>query len=163
MEKVLSSLTPSARQSLDRISQMAAQALGTSLAVVTVVDAEEQRFVGRFGIELESTARDLAICSHALGSPEIMIVLDAARDIRFAGNALVKGERGLRFYAGAPLKEPASGATIGTLCIVDTVARTAFTEEQHRLLSGFAAMALQQIESCLTPAADFVPPRSAIA
>lgn len=163
VEKVLSSLTPSARQSLDRISQMAAQALGTSLAVVTVVDAEEQRFVGRFGIELESTARDLAICSHALGSPEIMIVLDAARDIRFAGNALVKGERGLRFYAGAPLKEPASGATIGTLCIVDTVARTAFTEEQHRLLSGFAAMALQQIESCLTPAADFVPPRSAIA
>ncbi|WP_162245016.1 MULTISPECIES: diguanylate cyclase [unclassified Rhizobium] len=161
VETLLANLTPTVRQSLDRISQMAAQALGTSLAVVTVVDAEEQRFLGRFGIELESTSRDLAICSHALGSPETMIVLDAARDVRFAGNALVKGERGLRFYAGAPLKEPKTGATIGTLCIVDTVAHTGFTGEQHKLLSGFAAMALEQLESCLEPVEDFAPPRSA--
>ncbi|MDQ0318151.1 diguanylate cyclase (GGDEF)-like protein [Pararhizobium capsulatum DSM 1112] len=157
VEKVLSALTPSAKQSLDHISQMASQALGMSLAVVTVVDAEEQRFVGRFGIEIESTSRDLAICSHALGSSETMVVLDAARDVRFSGNELVKGDRGLRFYAGAPLKEPQSGVTIGTLCVVDTVPHSGFTREQHTLLAGFAAMALEQIQICLRQ--NQAPPR----
>ncbi|WP_143523639.1 diguanylate cyclase [Pararhizobium arenae] len=150
VERVLKALTPTVRQSLDGISQMASQALGTGIAVVTIVDSQEQRFVGRFGIELESTARDMAICSHALASSETMVVLDAAKDVRFAGNELVKGERGFRFYAGAPLTEAVSGAKIGTLCIVDTVPHSAFSREQQNLLAGFASMAMDQIQACLT-------------
>ncbi len=160
VEAVLLALTPATRQSLDRISQMASQALGTSLAVVTVVDADQQRFIGRFGIEIESTARDLSICSHALGGSDVMVVLDASRDVRFSGNELVKGERGLRFYAGAPLKEPSGAATIGTLCVVDTVPHSTFSEEQRMLLCGFANMAMEQIRACLQ-SGEALPPRRA--
>ena len=32
-----------------------------------------------------------------------MVVPDATRDPRFADNALVTGEKNIRFYAGAPL------------------------------------------------------------
>ena len=47
---------------------------------------------------------------------------DATRDVRFAGNPLVIGAPGIRFYAGAVIRS-ADGLPLGRLCVIDSVAR----------------------------------------
>jgi len=45
----------------------------------------------------------MSFCTHALTGEEFMVVEDARRDPRFAGNPFVSPQDGIRFYAGAPL------------------------------------------------------------
>ena len=49
---------------------------------------------------------------------------DALQDERFCDHPLVVGEPHIRFYAGFPIESP-SGERMGTLCIFDTVPRSA--------------------------------------
>jgi GAF domain-containing protein len=66
-----------------------------------------------------------------------------ARDPRFANNPFVK-ERGLRFYAGVPLRGP-NGFPIGTLTILDTNPREMTGQEQD-LLKMIAGDVMEQIK-----------------
>jgi GAF domain-containing protein len=52
-----------------------------------------------------------------------MIVPDTLRDPRFADNPKVTSEPHIRFYAGAPLILD-DGSCVGTLCLIDTRARS---------------------------------------
>jgi GAF domain-containing protein len=54
---------------------------------------------------------------------EMMLVTDALMDPRFADNPLVVNEPRVRFYAGCPLIL-ADGSCVGTLCLVDSRARS---------------------------------------
>jgi GAF domain-containing protein len=54
---------------------------------------------------------------------EMMLVTDALMDPRFADNPLVVNETRIRFYAGCPLIL-ADGSCVGTLCLIDTRARS---------------------------------------
>ncbi len=133
------------RVALDRIARMAAKAFGTKTALVSLVDTADQVFVGKVGLDADSTTRDVSFCAHALGGSETFIVPDTARDVRFAGNPLVTGAPYIRFYAGAPLRDPDTGIVLGTLCIIDPTPRLAFSDGEHELLQGFAALALDQL------------------
>jgi hypothetical protein len=73
-----------------------------------------------------------------------MQVPDATKDPRFAGNPLVTGGPGIRFYAGAPLTTP-DGHRLGTLCAIDTRPR-GLDERQRRALRDLAALAVDQLE-----------------
>ena len=70
-------------------------------------------------------------------------VRDLARDPRFANNPWLK-ERGLRFYAGVPLRGP-NGFPVGSLCILDTKPRDMSPQEQD-LLKMIAADVMEQIK-----------------
>jgi len=54
---------------------------------------------------------------------DLLEVLDAAHDPRFAGFEMVRGDAHLRYYAGAPLIS-AEGAPLGALCVIDTEPRS---------------------------------------
>lgn len=73
------------------------------IALVSLVESERQRFLGRAGLDATETPRSVSFCAHAMLLPEIMVVPDATRDPRFSDNPLVTGDPGIRFYAGAPL------------------------------------------------------------
>ena len=125
-------------EELARITRFAAQLLGARSAAVSLVDAERQRFIASEGLEITETARDTSLCAHTMLGHDLLEVLDASEDPRFADFSLVTGDAHLRYYVGAPLVS-AEGAPLGALCITDTTARTEPLNEFQR--EGIAVLA----------------------
>jgi predicted PurR-regulated permease PerM len=115
------------RPHLDRVARKVAEAVATPIGLVTLVDDSCQLWKGAAGLpeDLEKTrqgSRETSICSHVVAADAPLVVEDTARDRRFAHNPFLR-ERGLRFYAGVPLRT-ASGHVIGSLCVLDMKPRT---------------------------------------
>jgi PAS domain S-box-containing protein len=129
----------------DDIARLAAHICGTPVALVSLVDENRQWFKARVGIDVSETPRDDSFCAHAiLEHPGVFAVPDARADKRFARNPLVLGGPGVRFYAGVPLVT-SDGHALGTLCVIDTVART-LDADQERALAVLAHHAASQLE-----------------
>ena len=109
---------------LQRIADFAARLCDAPIALVSIVEEERQRFLVAQGLDDGETPRSQSFCAHAMLRGQPMVVPDATQDPVFAGNPLVTGEPGIRFYAGAPLVS-SEGAPIGALCVIDTVPRDA--------------------------------------
>jgi diguanylate cyclase (GGDEF)-like protein/PAS domain S-box-containing protein len=131
-------------EAFEDLTALAARLCGTPMALVSLVDEHRQWFKARLGIALCQTSREESFCAHALHSTQVLLVPDATADPRFAGNPLVTGEPHLRFYAGAPLVS-AGGHVLGTLCVLDVVART-LTDEQLADLARLARQVVSQLE-----------------
>ncbi len=117
---------------LDDLARLAAAICGTPIGLVSLLDADHQRFVANSGMPMSETPREIAFCAHAITQTDLMVVSDTLADARFAHNPLVTGDLGARFYAGAPLTTP-SGHTLGTLCVIDRVPRGLSAEQQEAL------------------------------
>ena len=131
---------------LDDIVGFAARLCDTPVALVTLVEAEFQQFLARTGIDQDRTPSDISFCAHALGGPDIFEVVDATRDPRFAGNPLVTGDPYVRFYAGAPMLS-GEGVVLGTVCVIDTVARPlGLTPLQREGLALLAKAAMARLD-----------------
>jgi len=131
----------------DRVTQLAADLFDAPIALVSLIDETRQWFKSRQGLDLCSTAREDAFCSHAieLGPDAVMVVEDATLDPRFAVNPLVVGERGIRFYVGAVLTSP-EGHNLGTLCVIDTKPRPRPTDRELSRLRALARIVLDELE-----------------
>ena len=81
--------------------------------------------------------------AHVIAANEVLVSEDVTEDPRFADDPLVL-EKGIRFYAGAPLRT-SSGLVIGALCIIDTRPRK-FPEPDCRRLQEMADELMSQIE-----------------
>lgn len=106
----------------DRIVEFAAGEFDMPIVLISLVDEQRQWFKARVGLDVCETSREISFCGHAIVQSDLFEVLDAARDPRFTDNPLVTGAPFIRFYIGAPLALP-SGATVGTLCLIDTQPR----------------------------------------
>ncbi|MGI4977098.1 MAG: putative bifunctional diguanylate cyclase/phosphodiesterase [Janthinobacterium lividum] len=126
------------------ILEMARELFRVPTAFISFVGRDRQVFAARRGLTLCETARDISFCAHAIAGTEMLVVLDAILDPRFADNPLVTGEPFIRFYAGLPLVSP-SGHAIGTLCLVDTRPRRDFAAGQRRRLRRLADMVLDRL------------------
>ena len=123
-------------------AQRAADIFDVPLALVSMIDAEVQHLCAAGGTLAaavrasgERVARAQAVCAHVVASAENLVVEDVARDPRFAEYPLL-AENGLRFYAGAPLRD-GDGAVLGSLALMDTAPR-AFSDRELRLLQAMA-------------------------
>ncbi len=143
------------RPQFEVAAKRAADVFDVRLALVSMIDDELQLICGVGGElagsvqaittdsgEQPAIPRSLSVCGHVVASAETLIVEDIARDPRFANNPVLHG-RGLRFYAGAPLRD-ARGTVYGSLCLLDTAPRV-FTERETRLLEGMAAELMGEV------------------
>ncbi len=138
----LNILDTAAEERFDRITRMAARLFGVPMAFVSLVDADRLWFKSQVGFPFSETPADKAFCTHAIRQDEMLVVCDAMADERFASSPYVTGFPGVRFYAGVPIA--ANGAHIGTLCLVDTVARE-FGEDERAILRDLGAMVANEV------------------
>jgi len=107
----------------DDITRRASELCAAPVAVIAVIDGNNQLFRSRVGTDLMSRPRALTFCTHALRNPEqVTVIEDASKDPRFATNPVVADAPHIRFYAGVPLMY--HGQAIGTLCVLDVKPRT---------------------------------------
>lgn len=126
----------------DAIVRLASQAFQVPAAAISFIDQDRQWVKSSSGMFTAGDAhsREIAFCNFAIQSPdEIFVVEDACQDRRFASNPLVTRPGGIRFYAGASLLD-ADGRALGTLCIIDQVARE-ISETERDMLRDFALAA----------------------
>lgn len=132
---------------LQAIVEFAAKLCNAPVSMVTLLEQEKQRFLARRGIDERETPRDVAFCNHTLGRSDLLEVADAPDDPRFVNNPLVTEEPEVRYYAGQPLVS-AEGASLGTLCVIDTEAhQKPLSEFQREGLAVLAQAAVRRLET----------------
>lgn len=104
---------------LDAVAESMAERFAAPVALVSVLDSENQFFLGQRGFEGHSQVhRDDTFCGYTILDNAALVVGDATQDERFADNVFVTGGEGIRFYAGVPLVT-SDGWRIGTACVLD--------------------------------------------
>jgi formate hydrogenlyase transcriptional activator len=127
----------------DRIAETAASIFNVPIAGVSLVDEDRVWFKSRVGIDTDQTPRDAGLCSTAMLSQGIYHLSDALNDQRAHGHPFV-ADLGIRFYAGAPLRNH-EGFNLGTVWVLDQKPRELAPGEEETLKM-LAALAMNQME-----------------
>jgi formate hydrogenlyase transcriptional activator len=135
--------TPPERE-FDDLARLAAQVCETSIAVLSIVDANRQWFKAKVNFRLSEAPRDEVFFVSTILQSELFVVSDAAADRRFANHPWVAGEPGIRFYAGVPLIA-ADGMPLGALCVLDKLPRE-LTPNQGEALRALSRQAVSLLE-----------------
>lgn len=130
---------------LDAIAVAAAESAAAPMSMISVVGRERQWFAAAVGIAHRETPIADSICAHAIRSDETFVVSDLSADERFRDMTPVQGEDGIRFYAGTPLVMN-DGVRLGTLCVVDVVARDGLDGEEQQALEALARRTVAAME-----------------
>lgn len=131
----------------DRIISKLARVFEMPIALISLVDRHRLFFKSHTGLpgdlaESRQASRDVSVCGHVVSKNEVTVIEDLARDRRFANNPWIR-ERGLRFYAGAPLHAP-NGQPIGSLCLLDVKPRE-FSNRDRRHLQEYASEVMEEV------------------
>ena len=119
---------------IDGLVQVAASVCDVPISLISLVDTDRQWFKSNLGLPgITETPREVAFCSHAIESTDLLEVPDASADPRFSSSTLVTGDTDIRFYAGQPLRL-SDGAQVGTLCVMDRVPRALSQSQRLSLI-----------------------------
>jgi GAF domain-containing protein len=142
-------LGPGLPQLYHEAAQQAANAFDVKWAQVSWVDADRVHTPGSLLVADQGDPasagmpRAQSICSYVVHGGDALVVHDAARDPRFAGNPALQAMR-LRFYAGVPLKNR-HGTVLGSFCIMDDAPREVSAADLE-LLGVMAEQLMQNVE-----------------
>jgi serine phosphatase RsbU (regulator of sigma subunit) len=133
----------------DRATKWLSEIFGAPAVMMNLIDHDNQYMKSSAGLPPEESAhrvvpRGVSICGHVVGTNKSLVVEDLLADERFRDNPLVK-EKGLRFYAGAPLHSE-TGQAIGALCVVDYKPRK-INQYEQRLLEVLADGLMAEVRS----------------
>ncbi len=118
----------------DRLVQLACLLCGVPMGAVTLVDSQRQWYRSRVGLPVAELPRDKSFCAHAILDADGLLEIPDVSRLGWA-DPQPWGPQGptLRFYAGAPLRTR-EGSAIGTLCVMDQVARQLTPAQRDGLL-----------------------------
>lgn len=129
----------------DNITRIMATVFDMPMAFISLVDKEQVYYKSKAGpFNLPQVDRSDSLCSIAILKAKPTIFTNTLDIPYLTEGRYIKGDGGLRFYAGVPLTTP-EGFRIGTVCVCDTTPRN-FSEEQTALLERFAQLVQHQIE-----------------
>ncbi len=132
-------------QAFDDLVRLAAHVCNTPMAVLTLMDERRQWFKTTAGMPAMKIDCSLSFCSRTIESDGPFTVPDAGQDPLFAGNPLVAGEPGIRFYTGVPLVA-ASGLRTGAPAVLDIVPRE-LNPDQLSMLTALARQATRLLDA----------------
>ena len=135
--------TPEDPEYVDPV-RLAAEVCSAPLALITFIDRERVWIKARVGITVTEIARKDSFCHLILASGTPVVVEDTAADPRISASPMVTGPVGVRFYAGVPLISH-EGEIIGTICVLDRVART-LTPGQQEALGSIGRLVMSRLE-----------------
>jgi len=123
-------------QAFDDIARMAAQLCQAPVGLITFIDEGRHWFKAVVGLRAGEAVPPF--CAQAILQPGLLIVPDARKDPRFAGNPFSRSGPALRFYAGAVIQTD-EGLPLGTVCVMDRTPRAeGLTPEQAETLAALA-------------------------
>lgn len=128
----------------DRITRTAKRLLHVPIALISIIEQDEQWFRSVQGLEVSHTPRDISFCGYAVALNQPFCIPDTLNDPDFSDNPLVTGPPRIRSYLGWPL-EVAPGVAVGSLCVIDTMPRT-FGQEDFDALKDLAGMAEAELK-----------------
>jgi len=131
---------------LQTIVNDAAGGLSTPIALVTLVLERIQFFKAHYGLPEDlaisrATERDVSFCQFVVRDGEPFEVENAEEDERVPQH-LVK-RYGVKAYLGIPVK--VNKVVAGSLCVIDTKART-FSDDERQKLTELAGLVSQRLE-----------------
>lgn len=130
----------------DVTTRVAAALFDMPIALVALMDSDRLWFKSRHGLDVAQLDREIAFCAHAIVKPDdLLIIEDLRKDSRFDHNPLVHGAPGIRFYAGAPLRD-SNGLALGTLAVLATEPRE-FNSHSQELLRDLSVSVMTAIDS----------------
>ncbi len=132
----------------DRFTRLASAAVGTPVALVSLVDVDRQFFKSQIGLaEPWAAARQTPLthsfCQTVVTTAEPLVVTDARKDERVADNPAIE-DLGVVAYAGVPLRTP-GGHILGSVCAIAHEPREWTTEDIERL-QDVAVLVTKEIE-----------------
>ncbi|MEE1611916.1 AI-2E family transporter [Microvirga sp. CF3016] len=140
-------LTAAKSRQFDEVVGKVAQTFDAPIALVSFMDDGHRLHPDAAGQTRETDAvhghHDATLDAYVIAANEVLVSGDVTTDPRFADDPLVL-EKGIRFYAGAPLRTSA-GLVIGALCVIDTRPRE-FPESECRRLQEMADELMSEIE-----------------
>ncbi len=133
----------------DLVTKRLAKEIGAPISLLTLIDRDRQFWLSQVGLspdlaKARQAPRAVSVCGHVVAEEAVLVVEDVLKDQRFASNPFLR-ERGIRFYAGAPLRI-SGGFVLGALSVIDMAPRK-FTDGDRRLLESAAAEIVAEIES----------------
>lgn len=141
----------------ERIAHLVKLVFNTKVVFVSLVGDKTQTFQTQVGVqslcstsdwlEKHANLRDCSLCGHTILQPndEPLVIHDARKDWRFAGNPIVNGPPNVRFYAGSPLRT-SDGYNLGSLCLMDDEPRDDFGPRQRHALREFSRVVMREME-----------------
>lgn len=144
----------------NRLATNLAKSFDAPIALITVANGQRCFWEAQCGLPedtLTKTEReqDLSICSRIVFADASLVIADTAEEEQFANDPFLKA-KGIRFYAGAPLKAH-DGEMIGSLCVLDTRPRQ-ISEQQKEMLTSIANSVMMAIDLHSTAPPDEPPP-----
>ncbi|RZL15741.1 MAG: GAF domain-containing protein, partial [Hymenobacter sp.] len=120
----------------DELVELAAHIFNVPISLLALVDADEVEYKAVLGLSgLRKQPRGEALCSLAVRQGKTVIITDLSSDKPehlLAPAQAAAQAKGVKFYAGAPLRMP-NQRCIGTLCLIDQQPRTFSPSEQQVL------------------------------
>jgi predicted PurR-regulated permease PerM len=131
-----------------RLTADLARAFDAPISLTTAGDGERLFWEAHCGLPDEAlfnrdNTRTARSCAHLVASESLLVIPDIADDRRTDRDPFFL-ERGIRFYAGTPLKSH-DGTVIGALCVLDTRPRQ-ITDKHKELLVWIAEAVTTAIE-----------------
>ena len=129
----------------EHIAFVAATVFDTPIATVSMVEQRRVWLVATYGLPgVREVGPEPGLCASAIARDGVYVVNNAAEDPRTQDHPLVRGELGLRFYAGAPIRAY-DGYRLGTVNVIDIRPRKA-TTQQLTALEYLAATVADELE-----------------
>src|SRR4051812_17813092 len=132
----------------DRFTRLAAQLLGTEVALISLIDDHRQFFKSGLGLaepwaSRRETPLTHSFCQYAVSSAEPLVIVDA-REHPYLRHNLAVQELSVIAYAGVPLVT-SQDQVLGALCVVDSRPRP-WSEQHVAALRDLAALTMTEIE-----------------